>query len=120
MDYKWLEAYLLSKKGAVKEYHADFDADRYLVGGKMFAMWGGNKEGRPIVTMKLDPFNGEVLRERFPGLVIPGYYMNKVHWNSAFLEGGVPDDVLRSMADESYQIIGAALPKKRQAEILGE
>lgn len=114
MKYDWLASYLLSKKGVVKEYHDIFGVDRYLVAGKMFAMWGGDKTGRPIITLKLDPFNGEVLRERFPGAIIPGYYMNKIHWNSAYLEGGVPDEVLRSMADESYRIIFAELPKKTQ------
>ena len=80
----------------------------------MFAMWGGDKEGRLIITLKLDPHNGEVLRERFAGKIIPGYYMNKIHWNSLYLESDVPEEVLRAMVDESYQIIVASLPKKTQ------
>ena len=120
MKYTWLKNHLLSKKGTVKEYHDIFGVDRYLVAGKMFAMWGGDKTERPIITFKLDPHNGEVLRERFTNVIIPGYYMNKIHWNSAYLEGGIPDEVLCSMADESYAIIFASLPKKTQQALLSQ
>lgn len=116
MKYKWLEKYLLSKPGAVKEFHEAFGVDRYLVGGKMFAMWGGDKNGRPILTLKLDPGRGDDLRRHYPDIV-PGYYMNKLHWNSLYLEGGVPDDLVRSMVDESHAILLASLPQKKQAEI---
>jgi len=116
MKYPWLEKYLLDKPGAVKEYHEAFGVDRYLVGGKMFAMWGSDRDGRPIISLKLDPGRGDDLRQRYPDIV-PGYYMNKLHWNSLHLEGRAPDDLVRSMADESYDIIFASLPKKKRAEI---
>lgn len=118
MEDEQLNDYLLSKPGAVKEYHRDFGVDRLLVGGKMFAMWGGDKHERPIITLKLEPANGERLRKEWPDAVIAGYYMNKVHWNSVYLEDQVPDELLREMIDESYRIIFAELPKKRQREIL--
>lgn len=117
MKLDWLESYLLSKKGVIKEYHETFDAYRYLVADKMFAAQGGDKEERPIITLKLYPHNGEVLRERFAGKIVPGYYMNKTHWNSLYLESDVPDEVLRAMIDESYQIIVTSLPKKIQQAI---
>lgn len=44
MKYEWLEKYSLSKKGAVKDYKEEWEATRYLVGGKMFALLGENKE----------------------------------------------------------------------------
>ncbi|WP_424244042.1 putative DNA-binding protein (MmcQ/YjbR family) [Elusimicrobium posterum] len=119
MKYKWLEKYLLSKKGAVKEFHKDFGVDRFLVGGKMFVMWGGDKNEKPIATFKLDPAHGELLREKFKDIV-PGYYMNKLHWNSLYLEGNVPDDTVKEMADESYRIILESLPKAKQKEISGK
>ena len=117
MKYGRLEAYLLSFPGAVKEYHADFGVDRFLVGGKMFAMWGEDKNGRPIITLKLEPACGADLRSRYQDDIVPGYYMNKLHWNSLHLKGKVADDMVRFMADESYRIIFSSLPKKRQAEI---
>ncbi|NDL67860.1 MmcQ/YjbR family DNA-binding protein [Anaerotalea alkaliphila] len=117
MAYEWLDAYCLSKKGAEKDFKEEWNATRYMLRGKMFAMLGGDKEGRPIVTVKLEPLHGEVLRDRYKD-IIPGYYMNKVHWNSLYLEGEVPDGVLEEMLDESYGLLLASLSKKAQKEIL--
>jgi len=50
----------------------------------------------------------------------PGYYMNKLHWNSVDANGDVPDDVLRQMADESYRLVLGGLSKRAQREICGE
>ncbi len=45
--------------------------------------------------------------------------MNKEHWNSLYLDGNVPDGVLRDMLDKSYQLVFHSLPKKVQREING-
>ncbi len=116
MAYEWLDEYLLSKKAAVKDYKAEWEAFRYMVGGKMFCMMGGDKSGRPIVSLKCEPLFGEALRQQYAD-IIPGYYMNKVHWNSVYRDGSVPDDVLRQMADMSYDLIFRSLTKKVQAEL---
>lgn len=62
---------------------------------------------------------GELLRQQYDD-IIPGYYMNKLHWNSVKAEGTVPDDLLRHMLDRSYALILAGFSKKKQAELLGE
>lgn len=118
MNTDWMDAHLLSKKGAVKDFKAEWGVDRYMVGGKMFAMWGGDKEGRPILTLKCEPAFGQMLRRAHPD-IIPGYYMNKEHWNSVYLEGDVPEDVVRQMMDESYGLIFSSLSKKLQMSISG-
>ncbi|MDR1309643.1 MAG: MmcQ/YjbR family DNA-binding protein [Deltaproteobacteria bacterium] len=64
-NYPWLEKYILGKSGSAKEFHQDFQCDRFLVGGKMFAMRGHDRDGRPILTLKLDPGRGEGLRSRY-------------------------------------------------------
>lgn len=117
MDTTWMDAYLLSKKGAVKDYKAEWDAVRYMVGGKMFAMQGGDKNKKAIITLKCEPPFGQLLREQHPD-IIPGYYMNKEHWNSVYLEGKVPEEVLRQMMDESYELIFGGLTQKAKKEIL--
>lgn len=117
MRTDWIDAHLLSKKGAIKEFKAEWGVDRYMIGGKMFAMWGGDKEHRPILTLKCDPAFGELLRKAHTHIV-PGYYMNKEHWNSVYLEGEVPEDVVQQMIDESYALIFGSLTKKMQKEIL--
>lgn len=117
MNYQWLDAYLLSKPGTVKDFKAEWNATRYLLCGKMFAMAGGDKNHRPIVTLKCDPLFGQHLRKEYPN-IIPGYYMNKEHWNSVYLEGDTPDPILKEMADQSYTLIFSSLSKKMQNEIL--
>lgn len=119
MNYEWIDGYLLAKKGAVKDYKVEWDAERFLLGDKMFAMKGGDKHGKPILTLKCDVAFGKALRERY-AYVVPGYYMNKDHWNSVYFEGDTPDDVIRQMADMSYELVLASLPKKKQTELLGE
>lgn len=50
MPYEWLEDYCASKKGAVKEFKPEWNALRYMVGGKMFALQGEDNMGRPIIS----------------------------------------------------------------------
>lgn len=117
MKYEWISDYCLAKKGVEKDYKAEWEATRYMIRGKMFAMQGGDKYGKPIITVKLEPAHGDILRQQYKDIV-PGYYMNKDHWNSLYLEGDVPDDVLADMLDNAYNIILRSLSKKTQNEIL--
>jgi len=114
--YGWLDEFFLSQVGVTTDYKPEWQATRYFIGGKMFAMCGGDKYGKPIVTLKLEPAHGQALRQQYEHIV-PGYYMNKEHWNSLYLEGDVPDDVLQAMVKESYQLILKSLSKKAQSEI---
>ncbi len=116
MKYKWLDKYCLSKKGAKKDFKEEWNVIRYLIGDKMFAMHGEDKEKKAIITLKCDPYFGQELRGQFPDIV-PGYYMNKEHWNSLDLNGNVPDDVLKQMIDMSYDLVLNSLTKKKIKEI---
>lgn len=116
MKYEWIDEYCLSKKGAKKDYKIEWEATRYLIGGKMFALQGGDKEQKPIITLKCEPMFGQYLREQHQH-IIAGYYMNKEHWNSVYLDGDVPDDVLRQMIDMSYELVLNSLSKKIQKDI---
>jgi len=118
MKYKWLEEYAASKKGAYKEYKAEWEVDRYMIRDKMFGMRGGDGNGREIITLKLEPMEGQFLREQYKDDIVPGYYMNKQHWNSVYVDGNVPDDVLRDMVDKSYELILGGFSKKTRQEIL--
>ena len=118
MNYPWLEEYCLTKQGATKDYKEEWQATRYMVGGKMFALQGTDNTGRPVVTLKLLPEDGDFLRSQYKD-IIPGYYMNKVHWNSVYLDGAVPDDVVRDMIDKSWSILLASLTRKARKEIMG-
>jgi predicted DNA-binding protein (MmcQ/YjbR family) len=117
MKYDFIQAHCLSKKAAVEDYKQEWDAIRYTVSGKMFAMIANDNERRPIISVKHTPERGEELREKYTD-IIPGYYLNKTHWSSMFLNGNVPEDVLKQMLDQSYELIFNSLPKKIQKEIM--
>jgi len=117
LAYEWMEAYCLSKTGAKKDYKEEWGWYRFLLGEKMFGALGTHKDGRPIVTLKCHPDFGAMLRENYEE-IIAGYYMNKYHWNSVYLDGNVPDSVLKDMIDMSYQLIFSSLTKNMQKTIL--
>lgn len=121
--YPWLDQYLLSKPGVTKDLKIEWDWLRYQVGGKLFAATcqpGEAYKGydcRELVTLKCEPLLAEALREEHAD-IIPGFYMDKRNWNSVFLDGTVPEDVLRDLCDRSYQLVFSKLTKKLQKEIL--
>ena len=120
--YDWLDQYLLDKPGCTKDYKAEWGWFRYQVGGKLFAAVCTPDEthaehaGRTMVILKCDPQLAELFRQQYAD-VVPGFYCNKAHWNSVYLDGAVPDDILRSMCDLSYQLVCMKLPKRVLAEI---
>ena len=94
MKYCWIDTELLQKSGVTKDLQAEWNWIRYHIGGKMFAaVCLDDATGKPVyITCKLDPAEGDFLRRQYED-IIPGYYMNKVHWNSVKAEGNVPDAV---------------------------
>ena len=120
--YDWLDEYLLAKPGAVKDYKPEWGWWRYQVGGKLFAATcrSGPEhkgyDGRELLTLKCEPMLAELFRAEYPD-VIPGFYMDKRNWNSVFLDGAVPDEVLCDLCDRSYQLVFQKLTKKLQREI---
>ena len=119
MKYDWMDGYLLEKSGVTKDLQPDWNWIRYHVGGKMFAAVCLDEAGMPYyITLKLEPLEGEFWRGQYAD-VIPGYYMNKVHWNSIKPDGAVPDGILRDMLDKSYALVLGGFSKKKQKEILG-
>lgn len=117
VKYAWLDEYLLSKKGSFKDFKVEWQWHRYLIRDKMFGAICTDKYGKPIITIKCDTMVGNLLRSQYTDIV-PGYYMNKEHWNSVYLEGEVPDEVLKNMIDMSYQLIFNSFSKKIQSEIV--
>lgn len=117
MELKKLETILLSKAGAVKEFPFGDDAMVFKVMGKMFALiaW---KENPMRITLKSLPEDAIGYRELYE-CVKEGYYMNKKHWNTITLDGGMKDDVLFSMIDESYDLVVSKLTKKEKEALRG-
>ncbi len=118
MRYLWLDEYLLNKRGVTKDLQPAWNWIRYHVGGKMFAAVCLDKQDSPYyITFKLEPSEGEFLRSQYEDIV-PGYYCNKVHWNSVNPDGEVPDDLLKDLLDKSYELVLSGFSKKKQREIL--
>ena len=116
--YPWLHEELINKAGVTKDFKPEWNWHRYFIGGKMYAaVCVDDKSGEEtLLTLKLEPLEGDFLRKQYED-IIPGYYMNKTHWNSVRLCGNVPDEVIRHMIAESYRLIAASLPKKTQKEL---
>ena len=119
MKYPWINEYLLAKPGATKDLQTEWNWIRYQIGGKLFAaVCLDDATGKPVyITLKLDPAEGDFLRQQYAD-IIPGYYMNKVHWNSIKAEGNVPDELLKEMLEKSYRLVLGGFSKKRQKELL--
>ena len=118
MKYIWIDEFLLSKEGVTKDLQKDWNWIRYQIGGKMFAAICLDDNNNPhYITLKLEPAEGDFLRHQYDD-IIPGYYMNKVHWNSVKADGNVPDDLLKELLDKSYCLVLRGFSKKKQSEIL--
>lgn len=120
MKYEWIDEYLLKKPGVTKDFQEEWNWIRYHIGGKMFAAICRDDDDKPYyITLKTDPLEGEFLRKEYED-IIPGYYMNKVHWNSVKADGEVPDDMMEDMLDKAYRLVLRGLTRKKQREILEE
>jgi predicted DNA-binding protein (MmcQ/YjbR family) len=82
----------------------------YKVAGKLFALTTP-EEFPATANLKCDPERAIELRDRYEDIQ-PGYHMNKRHWNTLTLEGGLPSKLVRELIDHSYQLVVASLPKK--------
>ena len=70
----------------------------------------------PHLAVKCDPMKGEMLRAACPS-IRPGYHMNKRHWISLLLDGGVPDEWIRALIFDSFALVRAKPPvKPRRAQ----
>ena len=115
--YQWLDICLQDKFSTMKEFHPAWQAYRYLLCGKMYAYIGiDDRNGRPIITLKLEPMFSDLLRREYED-VIPGYYMSKLHWSTVYLDGNVPQGVITDMVSASYKLVRSTLSKKQQREL---
>jgi len=117
MNLKTVTEYCLSKPGAREDYPFGPDPLVMKVGSKMFALLAVWPDGREQISLKCDPFLAESLRQQHKS-VIPGYHLNKTHWNTVFLDGTIPDGDILSMVDHSYELVFKSLKKAEKESIL--
>lgn len=102
MDIVSLRDHCISKKGVTESFPFDDETLVFKVNGKIFALV--NLEGELNLNLKCDPSLALELRERYQA-VIPGYHMNKKHWNTIVIDGTIPDTLIRSWIDHSYDLV---------------
>ena len=84
----------------------------YKVVDKMFALTNPS-EFPPRMNLKCDPDRAVELREAFEA-IIPGYHMNKKHWNTLVLDGSLKPALVRELIDHSHDLVVASLTKKQR------
>ncbi|MEX2511286.1 MAG: MmcQ/YjbR family DNA-binding protein [Cyclobacteriaceae bacterium] len=114
MTIDFFRNYCLSKPGTSEETPFDENTLCFRVGKKIYAIIDINLF--ESVNLKCDPERAIQLRESYQG-IMPGYHMNKKHWNTVSFNGSVPDPVILELVDHSYQLVFETLPKPTGDEL---
>ena len=109
-------AYCLMKKGVSEELPFGPSALVFKVMGKMFGLSNLDAAGFSV-NLKCDPSYAEELRADYTS-IIPGYHMNKKHWNTLNVSAGeINEALLYSLTDHSYDLVVSKFTKKLKAEL---
>ena len=115
MTARDLHRLCLGFPGAIEERPFGPVTTTFKVAGKIFALSGLEQE--PLkVSLKCEPELAVQLRATYPA-VVPGYHLNKRHWNTVALDGSMPDALVRDLVEDSYDLVVSALPKRMREEL---
>ena len=107
-----LRDHCLSFTGAAETFPFGPETSVFKVSGKMFALSQLGADSLRV-SLKCEPGLAEALRATHAG-VLPGYHLNKRHWNTVILDGSVPDELVRDMIEDSYDLVLSKLPRARR------
>src|ERR671918_299181 len=112
MDPAELRDYCLTFTGAEETFPFGPETSVFKVAGKMFAL--SQLARRPLrVSLKCEPGLAEHLREAHAA-VLPGYHLNKRHWNTVIIDGSLPEEMVKDMIEDSYDLVVSQLPRSRR------
>lgn len=114
MNIEDFRTYCLSLKGVEEGLPFGDETLVFKIGKKIFALT--HLSLFTSVNLKCDPEKAVELRERYPA-VIPGYHMNKKHWNTVLIDGSIPDRMLKEWTKQSYDLVVETLSKKIKQEL---
>lgn len=114
MNIESLREYCICKNGTTEGFPFGEDTLVFKVMGKMYALT--NLDGDLTINLKCDPEKAIELREEY-SFVLPGYHMNKQHWNTIQIDDYVPDQLLMQWIDDSYNLVVDSLSKKQKEEL---
>lgn len=124
MDKTNIQQYLLSLPYSALDFPFGDDVEVYKVKNKMFATLSVGKMGKGDdgkldwwMNLKCAPEEAVMLRDIFPS-VIPGYHMNKRHWNTIILDGSIPQGEVERMIENSFKLVVSKMTKKEKQSIL--
>ncbi len=103
MNIETLRDYCLSKPGAEETLPFGPDTLVYKVNGKVFLLVGLDAEDLRF-NVKCDPDKAIELRDEY-ACVLPGFHMNKKHWNTVVVDGSVSNALLKEWIDHSYTLV---------------
>jgi predicted DNA-binding protein (MmcQ/YjbR family) len=105
----------LAHAGAVEEFPFGPETSVFKVAGKIFALSALDRA--PLaVSVKCEPELAEQLRNTYPA-IRPGYHLNKRHWNTVTVDGDLPDQLVRDLIEDSYDLVVSALPRRVRDEL---
>ncbi|HWE33615.1 MAG TPA: MmcQ/YjbR family DNA-binding protein [Solirubrobacteraceae bacterium] len=105
-----LRSHCLTFPGSEETFPFGPQTSVFKVAGKMFAL--SRLRNEPLsISVKCEPQLAEQLREAHAA-VIPGYHLNKRHWNTISIDGSLSDQMIRDMIEDSYDLVVSALPRK--------
>ena len=104
----------MEKKGTTEGFPFDNQTLVFKVVGKMFALT--NVEGFESVNLKVNPEYGVELRDRYTS-VLEAYHMNKKHWITVVMDGTVPDRLVKTLIDGSYDLVVSGLTKSQKSTL---
>lgn len=103
MNHKMVETYILSLPNTRLDYPFGEDVAVYKVNDKMFALIREGKQ--PVqLSLKCDPELSKVLRDKYDE-IMPGYHLNKKHWNTLVLAGQLEWEEVQGLIRHSYQLV---------------
>jgi predicted DNA-binding protein (MmcQ/YjbR family) len=115
MRFERAREFLLSLPGAEEGFPFGPEVMVLNVGGKMFATLA-YEEIPTRMNLKCDPTRALELRERYAS-VIPGYHMNKKHWNTLTLDDELSPSEVEELITHSYQLVVASLPRAMREQL---
>ncbi|MFC2130446.1 MmcQ/YjbR family DNA-binding protein [Bacteroidota bacterium] len=116
MDLKLFREYCLSQKGASEDFPFDETTLVFRVGSKIFALT--DTENIPYsFNLKCEPERAVELRE-IHSCIIPGWHMNKKHWNTVEPDGSLSLGLIKGLIDHSYELVFKSLKKSEKEDIL--
>jgi predicted DNA-binding protein (MmcQ/YjbR family) len=108
-------AYCLAFPGSVETFPFGPQTSVFKVARKMFAL--SQLAQSPLqVSVKCEPLLAEQLREAHHA-VLPGYHLNKRHWNTVTIDGSLPDQAIKDMIEDSYDLVVSQLPVWRRRQL---